>query len=345
MDFNRKTLRVFLFISILFTVSCGPSKSTKTVNESDLPSWVNNYKMIYPESSYISSLGISEYKSMAENQAYQGIGSSFEMMIKSTQNSNEVTTETNDSFSQTYKEVFNINTSVDQNLKNIKTSELYFDQANKKYYVLATLNKSETASIYKQERTEIEKSAKYSYQSAQSTDDDLEKLSYLSQCLAQMALVEEIDAKLLILENSSISLLKFKSIPELLNERKQVQKRINVFIQENDDKIYKELKTEMTEMGFKVVDDKELARVFVNGNLELENSSVINQDAKFVNWLLNIEIVDLKNNSAIAHYIAKGRSSQLSESAAKERAYYDLSKKLNAEFEKYLIENLLKTKK
>jgi len=340
--FSYLVLVLYLILS-----SCGTTQNKNKVTDSisDIPGWINNYKNEYPDMLYLSNMGVSEYKSMAEKQAYQGIASAFEIQIKSTQNSKEVTFESADEFSQTYNEVFNINTSTNQNLINIQTSESYFDAKSDKYYVLATLNKSQTSAIYQEKRIKLLDDAQSIYSQSIYENDLLTKIALISNSIVKLKEVDKIDAKLRILDNASMATKMFKEVHELVIEREKILDKVPVFIQNNDNKIYNDLKEEFTDLGFKISSDKDKAIIVVNFDLEMNNSEVINQDAKFVMWHLNVNLSYQIKNHTFGTYLAKGRSSQLSSGAARERAYFDIAKKMDKEFKIFLMSEILRIKK
>ena len=343
-----KIRNLFLFVvASLILISCGSSKKAAKEKgekqDSGMPSWVNNYKDDYPDLLYLSSLGVSEYKSIAEKQAYQGIASAFEVQIKSSQDSKEVTLESADSFTQTYSEVFNINTSTDQNLININTSESYFDEKSGKYYILATLNKSQTSSMYQRDRTKLLNSSKSMYLDSYNESDPLIKIALISNSIVMLEEVADIEAKLRILDNASMPADKFKSVHSLVLEREKILERVKVYINNSDDKVYSILKREFTSLGFKTSKEKDSALLLVDYTLNMEDSEVKNRDAKFVMWNLDVNLIHLQKNHSFGSYIASGRSSQLSAGAARERAYYDLEKKVDKEFRVFLISKILRT--
>ena len=335
-----------LLISILIFSACGTSqnKKDKIATSTALPSWINNYKNDYPEMLYLSNMGVSEYKSVAEKQAYQGIASIFEVQISATDQSTEVTTETADKFNQTYSEVFNITTSTDQNLINIKTSETFFDEKSGKYYLLATLNKSSTSAMYQKERNKLLSDAESIYTKSKTENDILLKIAYISNSVAMLKKVKNIELKLRILDNSTMEVNKFKKVHELIIEREKLLENAKVFIDSSDDKIYNMLKSDFANLGFKLTNNKLEALILVDFTIKMDNSEIINKDAKFVMWYLDVNLKHAEKKQTFGAYSIKGRSSQLSANAAKERAYFDIDKKLSKEFTPFLIKKILRVK-
>ena len=346
MHYKVKHIAFLLMISLVFS-ACGTSQNKKDKNTEDtpLPSWINNYKNDYPDMLFLSSLGVSEYKSVAEKQAYQGIASAFEVHINAVDESTEVTTESADKFNQTYSEVFNITTSTDQNLINIKTSESYFDAKSRKYYVLATLNKSNTSAIYQKERNKFLADAESIYAKSKSENDVLLKVAYISNSIAKLEKVKNIESKLRILDNATMEVNKFKKIHELVIERERLLESAKVYIENSDDKIFHMLKADFTDLGFKLTDDKEQALILVDFTIKMEDSGVVNQDAKFVMWNLDVNLNHNDKKQTFGIYTSSGRSSQLSANAARERAYYDIDKKISKEFTPFLIKRILRVQK
>jgi len=346
MHYKAKHTVVLLMVVFLFS-ACGSSqnKSKTEASTTELPSWINNYKDSYPEKLFLANLGVSEYKSMAEKMAYQGIASAFEVHINAVDESKEVTTESANKFNQTYSEVFNIKTTTDQNLINIKTSESYFDQKSGKYYVLATLNKSNTSAMYQQERNKLLEDAESIYNKSKTETDNLLKVAYISNSIAKLEKVKDIESKLRILDNANMAVAKFKKVHELVIEREKLLENTKVYIVNGDDKIYNMIKKDFSDLGFKLTNDKSKAVILVDFEIKMEDSKVKNKDAKFVMWNLDINLNHNNKEQIFGAYTAKGRSSQLTSDGAKERAYFDIDKKLTKEFTPFLIKNILRINK
>jgi len=337
----------YLAILIIFIFySCGTSqnKKNKSISSSNLPSWINNYKNDYPDMLYLSNMGVSDYKTMAEKQAYQGIASVFEVNISATDESTEITTETSEKFNQTYSEAFNISTSTDQNLINIKTSESYFDAKSGKYYLLATLNKSNTSAMYQKERNKLLANAESIYTKSKTENDILLKIAYISNSITMLEKVREIELKLRILDNTAMEVNKFRKTHELVIEREKLLENAKVFIENNDDKIYNMLKNDFADLGFKLTSNKSQALILVDFTIKMENSKIINKDAKFVMWYIDVNLNHAEKKQTFGAYSTKGRASQLSANAAIERAYFDIDKKLSKEFTPFLIKKILRIK-
>lgn len=345
MHYKVKHISLLMIAALVFS-ACGTSqnKKDKTTESSVLPSWINNYKDEYPDLLFLSNMGVSEYKSMAEKQAYQGIASAFEVHISAVDESTEVTTESADKFNQTYSEVFNITTTTDQNLINIKTSESYFDEKSGKHYILATLNKSNTSAMYQEERNKLLADAESIYAKSKTETDNLLKVSYISNSIANLEKVKEVESKLRILDNSTMDVPKFKEVHDLVIEREKLLESAKVYIENSDDKIYNMLKTDLVDLGLKITSDKNKALILVDFTIKMEDSGVINQDAKFVMWYLDVNLNHSNKEQTFGAYSSKGRSSQLTSAAAKERAYFDIDKKTSKEFTPFLIEKVLRIK-
>jgi len=346
MRYKFNFMYLIMATSLLFS-ACGTSQNKKNDKSevAEMPSWINNYKDTYPDMLYLSNMGVSEYKSMAEKQAYQGIANAFEVQINAVDQSKEVTTESADKFNQTYSEVFNIKTTTDQNLINIKTSESYFDKASGKYYILATLNKSTTSAMYQKERSKLLSDAESIYKKSKDENDNLLKVAYISNSIAKLQKVKEIESKLRILDNASMEATKFKQVHELVIEREKLLENTKVYIDNSDEKIYNMLKKDFTDLGFKLTDNKEKATIIVDFKISMKDSDIVNQDAKFVMWNLDVNLNHNVKNQTFGIYSAKGRASQLSTSAARERAYFDIDKKIDQEFTPFLIKRILRIEK
>lgn len=342
-----KIKNLFLIATIGIISSCGTNKGvdadfSEAKKSSDLPTWINDYKDNYPEMLYISSLGVSKYKNVAEKQAVRGISNTFEVHIQSSEISSEITKESEDDFSQTYNSISNINTTSNQKLVNIKISETYHDAKNNNYYVLATLNKSETAAIYMDEKTKLLAESESILAKYRQEKNSLSQIALLSNAIAKLQKVEEIDKKLSILDNTATNTKSFESVSNLMVEREKILDKVPVFIANDDDKIYAMLKREFTSLGFKITDEQDAAIISTDYSLDIKNSDIKNETAKFAMWNLSIDLNNKKKKRNFGTYISKGRASQLTYDAARERAYFDIDRKIKGDFKAFLISKILK---
>ena len=330
MDFKNKTL-LTLILLLFFTFS--------SIGQ---PKWINNYKKKYPDTKYISGIGISNYKGSSEIEAMQSISSQFKIQLKANINSNENITETNNTYESNYNLNSNIQTNSNINLKNIKISEVYYDKKEDKYYVLATLNKRETASIYQNDRSKILKEANTLYKKSNIETNLLKKLQFIGSSIYKYKEIDLINEKLSILSKFNINKNDYQNI---ILEKNKLLNKINVSILkgENDNTLFNSINKEITDIGFKINDNEESLLEIVY-NVKVENYDIKNKDRKFVIWDLSISLKDNSTKKIFGAFNKKGRVAQISYNSARKRANYEISKTISKEFKYFLIENLFKVK-
>lgn len=332
-------------LTLGLTVSCGSSKQApKTEQKKETqPSWVMNPEQQYPKLTHLTYVGESPYKQVAENNAKKGLTQVFSTRVQSVDDSKETVKETQTSFSKVYESVTNIKISSDVEIENLKLSGTYFDKAQQKYYVLATVDKQETANIYQSKVDKLTREVNTFLDVAMKTDKKLEKLASISQALNNY---REIENRMDILRVLEGGMTQNPSLPknkgELWKMQQDILSSLKLFVEPTDNKqLDQVVQKELNALGFQLSKSKEGAEIAILPSLNHQKSAVQNKDAALINWQVNIKIDDLKEGKQIKSYLGKGRSSQLNHAAALERMYFDVEKKLKVDFTSYLIKELL----
>ncbi|MEJ2055583.1 MAG: LPP20 family lipoprotein, partial [Calditrichaceae bacterium] len=153
-----KTVMIFILIlQLLSMFSCAstPPPKSNTSTSSDYPEWINNPNSLYPDSRYIVGVGSGDTRQAAEKNAVGNIAKVFQSVINVDQTliENYLEVEQNNQNSASFSSQMLSRTSVtsQQDLKNIKIDEVYFSSNDGLYYVLAYLDRAETAQLYEQD--------------------------------------------------------------------------------------------------------------------------------------------------------------------------------------------------
>jgi len=341
-----KTYSKLLIATVAFSLMACATKPKPNKVDIDSSKWLVTYKADYPESQYMYYLGEAPYKKVAEDQAKKGVAEMFSTKIQAVTTSKEETLEQGMVFRQSYSSTSNIRTSTSLELKNLKLSQSYHDANKGIYYILATLDKPETARIYETEIQELYNEVDQLYSSYLQNKDILVQLAMVSKAISLHDQAKELLPILHVL-NKGMSVLSQPRVTQVQLAEIQFKLLNNItwFVSKDafeNEKLANMVQKQLNALGFKLQDQEKESMLSITGSLKLEKSAVENQDAKLVNWFANIEIFDLRaNKKQMGKFQTKGRSSQLNYQAATERAYYDLDKKITTEFNQFLISKLL----
>ena len=156
MNIIHKMVVFFVIIQLLSLVSCASAPPKSNVSTStDLPEWINNPNSIYPDSRFIVGVGSGDTRQAAEKDAVGNIAKVFQSAITVDQtlieNYLEVEGTDNNSASFSSQMLNRTSVSSQQELKNIKIDKVHFSSTDGLYYVLAYLDRAETAMLYEQD--------------------------------------------------------------------------------------------------------------------------------------------------------------------------------------------------
>ena len=187
MNIIHKMVVFFVIIQLLSLVSCASAPPKSNVSTStDLPEWINNPNSIYPDSRFIVGVGSGDTRQAAEKDAVGNIAKVFQSAITVDQtlieNYLEVEGTDNNSASFSSQMLNRTSVSSQQELKNIKIDKVHFSSTDGLYYVLAYLDRAETAMLYEQDiKANDGKIVEY-YNNYESTPNKLTKYANLSKC-------------------------------------------------------------------------------------------------------------------------------------------------------------------
>lgn len=312
-----------LSLLLVFTVNC----SSQNVN--------NNYSNLekdYPATRFLAAVGEGDTRNDAEKNASAKLSLIFESNINVDQTLNEHYSEFSDENNSTltYESQTNKRTSIesDQKLLNVKYGNHGVDELGN-HFVVAYLNRSETASIYEEKIENNDASVMSLKNSAMNSNIKINKYAALNRASGLM--------------NENVSLMKQLSIispynPDFSDKitnyetiyrmKGEVANNIRfVLSNETSEDVVNTLKSLLTSKGFKVADSGDF---LISSTMKYENVDLGRKEI-FYNWFINIELVNAQKE-LIFNFEKSGREGGISESAVYARAKYSANEALKKNF-------------
>ncbi len=334
---NYKKTMYFL-ISVIILLGCMPVREIAASAEGKRPQWIDNPSRLYPENEFLTGIGSGSTRKEAENDAFASLAKIFSVQIKVNQSTiNRYLEEDVDGQNKsTFSSLLSGRTSArsNQKLKNIKIARTYFSEKEGVYYVLAAMDRSETAALYKDEiRRNNEKIDTY-YQRYEENSKKLQKLNYLNKTIGL--------TQINLLLNEQYKIISGRSgwtptitESDLNAQRMELLDKISVSIRPDGNdvsEIASYLKEAVSDIGFKI---KEAPADFaVKYSFSSKKSSLLRKNTSVLNWHLNINLTDNLNHRDIGAFNVAKRSVGISEEAARLKMMRSVRKVVLSAFKK-----------
>jgi hypothetical protein len=323
-------------------------KNTPEVQiKSELPGWVENPDKFYPRDQYLVGLGVSTEKQVAENEGFNSIAKVFGAVVKVDEQierkAREIESNTESSIEKSLNLIKQTNISTNQKLVNTKVVETYFDQEEKKFYVLVAMEKSTTADMCNTQISDNASSIKTWLTEFEKSTDNLDKVKILNKSSIILSINEQLKNVLQVLEkmHSDLDLGISKNDLEIkkLNLYKNFTIALNLeksFPKKISDAIGKQLNSK----GFATAKSKDKAKLMLTLDYKASQAEYPNNPAKFINWELSVTFS--YNDADIAVYQKNGRTGQVSFEQAQQKTEVQLLKIIAEEFPTFLENDLFK---
>lgn len=343
MNSIQKVFVFFVILQLLSLISCAsaPPKSNVTTT-SEYPEWINNPTSLYPDSRYIVGVGSGDTRQAAENDAVGNIAKVFQSAINVDQTviENYLEVEENNQSSASFSSRMLNRTSVtsQQDLKNIKIDKVHFSSKDGLYYVLAYLNRAETALLYEQDiKTNDGKIVEY-YSNYKGTQNKLNKYGNLSKCKTITVINDVLRNQYQVLTKGQAQVPVSVPISEIDKSMTELLNTITVALYPGKDTVSEVgdyLKEVVGKIGFKMVNTQ--GDFSMNYNLDVEPTDISRDNLVAYNWKLTIEVRDNVNNYSLKSFNHSKRSAAISEGEAKARIMRTVQNQLNNQFYKEFI--------
>lgn len=343
-----KTYIVFLIIlHLLCIISCAsaPPPKSNISTSSDFPEWINNPNSLYPDSRYIVGVGSGDTRQAAEKDAVGNIAKVFQSAITVDQTvvENYLEVEENSQSSASFSSQMLNRTSVtsQQDLKNIKIDKIHFSSKDGLYYVLAYLNRAETALLYEQDiKNNDGKIVKY-FSNYKSSHNKLNKYGNLAKCKTITAINDVLRNQYQVLTKGQAEVPVTIPISEIDKSMTDLLNTITIALYPSKDtapEVGDFLKEVVGKIGFKMVNTQ--GDFSMNYSLNIEPTNINRENLVAYNWKLTIDVKDNVNKYSLKTFNLNKRSTAISEEEARSRILRTVKEQLNnqfyKEFKKYL---------
>lgn len=329
----------YLFLTILVS-HCASAQKSAVPKSDQLPDWVTNPMKYYPEDEYIVGVGSGDTRQAAEDDAVGNIARVFQSKINVDRTLIENYLETegkNGELTASTRMFQRTNVSTRTKLKNIKIDKTYFSSSEGLYYVLAYLNRRETASLYQKDILKNQDKIDEYIQHFRDEPNKLRKYAYITKAIA----LSEINA--LINEQYQI-LTRGGNVTEritkatLVKMRNDLLDRITVNIEPQGNapqEIEQYLREVIAKTGFKISDRK--GDFTIKYAFDIRKSNLKRRRVVAYNWKITVDVYDNLNNVALNTFNVTQRTVAISKEEARAKAMRNAQKALNKKFLKFFM--------
>ncbi len=316
-------------------------KSAKIQRGKEKPEWVDNPYAFYSENQYLVGVGTGDTRNAAEKNAIGQIAKIFKTNIQVDETLIESVFESfkkNKGTIQSESAIKN-QTRLQSNieLKNIKIEQVYFSEKEGLYYVLAILDRAETAALLEQDFNENDQLLKKYYEVSQTATNKLHRLSNITKAQALLQVNHLINEQYKVLTGGQ-ALTSAVDENELLNTAKKIKEQIIVQIKgsgQSSDEIAAYLRELFSRFGFSIGEQN--PDLVVNFKLEMNETNLNRPGVVAYNWHLKIDVFDQNNNVTLNTINLNKRTAAISEDEARARVMRTIKSELDKSFYRKLM--------
>ncbi len=286
----------------------------------------------YPESRYLAAVGEGDTRRDAEKNASAKLALIFESRIDVSQSLNEYYEEFSNDETSTlkYESKTNKRTNVQSNQKllNVKYGKHGVDEVGNNF-VVAYINRSETASIYDEMIENNNASILALKKSAESSNIKINKYAALNSASGKMNENIALMKQLAIISpyNPDFS-DKISTYETIYRMKGEVASSIKFVISNESDKdVVNTLKSLLTSKGFKIAESGDF---LITSSIKYEEID-LGRKEMFYGWFVNVEMKNAQHE-VIFNFEKSGREGGITKSAVYSRAKFSANKSLKKNF-------------
>ena len=267
------------------------------------PLWLDNPKSVYPEELYLTAIGEGDNRDEAEKNAVANLSLVFESSIKVenelVQNYKELISDNTSEYNKQSEFSNNISISSTQTLYNIQYAENYTDHLGH-VYVLAFIDRSETAEIYIKKIRSNDERVTYYMNKAQENADLLLHYAYLKAAAVIGQLNRSMATQLEIISSSVADKIQFSyNLNNLLLITSEAAKNVSfqINIQNDSNEGIKNLISELINAEGFVINSSPI--LSINGSINFEKIS-LNRSGQFIRWTLSLTLENTHGDTILS---------------------------------------------
>ncbi len=332
---HRRNYLFFIFLSIsLMLLNCTYAQKSAHAAKDQMPSWVNNPHELYPEDEYIVGVGSGDTRQAAEDDAVGNIARVFKSKIKvdRTLIENYLEDEKSGDISGSTQTMQRSRVSTKMQLKNVKIDKSYFSPTDGVYYVLAYLDRRETAGLYRKDILQNQDKISEYYQHFKQEKNKLHKFAYINKAVALSDMNALLNEKFQILTKGGHVPAELER-STLVKERNDLLDKITVNFQpvgNPPQEILDYLHEVIGKVGFKTVQGA--ADFTIKYSFDLQKSNLQRKNIVAFNWKLTVDVLDNVNHFSLKTFNIAQRAAAISKGEARSRIMRNAKKALNKKF-------------
>ncbi len=317
---EQKKIFLLTFFIIIFNINLNSSA----------PLWIQNPKVIYPADEYLSAVGEGRNMEEASSNAIANISKIFESNIKVDNIFNENTTQTNSETSRIINMSVNVRVASEGKLSNINIGEFW--NGNGRYYVIAYLNKKETAKIYQNKIENNNEKIETLIENMGNDERPFDKYYYGAQAVLVASENDKFyNYMMLLLSPNSPPPLKYSYQSVSMAIGKMMKKiSMKIVIDKKYKNVEQKISKILTGLGFSV-SKKGWVNVVVDVNETLSESNGF----IFSKYSFNIDVDD--GNETFFTFTRSGKEGQINVDSLNRKVISKLEGFIDNEFEKEFI--------
>ncbi len=321
---------------LLAGCSSGPSPAARTGGgRSDLPEWYLDPGSVYPDNTYLASVGTGDTRRAAEQQAMAGLSQTFEANIQVDMRTQEryrdiVTAQ--GTFSEADVQLAQTtNVQSAQTLLNIQFGEAAVDE-NGRVHAIAYIERLPTGRVYQELIQKNGRQVESFLREADNSNDVIREYAFVSAAGIIATNNEVLRNQLMII---APALGQMVSVPynydALLQRRTDIASGMRVAVSltgDDGDRVGGVLRQALNQERFPVSTDNPV--LTVTGRVQIEPID-LNPDFESVRWVLNLNMAG-PNGSSLVSFDDQGRSSAVTTESAIAFAYRDMQEAVERNF-------------
>jgi hypothetical protein len=327
-----KILCALVLVCALF-ISCG-SGSGKA------PDWILNPSSAYPDSEYVSAVGLGNSRQAAERDATAAITREIKQRVQAEITAQESLVNDGLGWSQNNSLLSTVDTTSDIEISGITIQEVYSvkHSGGEDWYALALINRQQTGSYYKTKAQNNIDVINAKIIEAYKNPNTFTSAEILHQAVV---LAEETDMYLDILNvvNSkmrSIIVPDYKNAQAVAELERQMRANVTVFIDVDGDvngRIQAAFKSVLKKYSVTTSLDKDTAAYVLEVSVSFTPFEMTADVAnKYARYTLDAAMVEQSTGNTVFTYAENGREAHLTESEAVQRAIRTTEQAINQKF-------------
>lgn len=328
-------------VLMLMLLNCSYAQKTVKLEKGQRPEWVDNPLEYYPESVYIVGVGSGDTRQAAERDATGNIARVFQSRITVDetviQNYLETSAQTGSELSFSTQMLNQTAISSDQNLKNIKMERAWFSSSEGLYYVLATLDRRETAHLYQQDIENNDALVQEYLQKSEQASNKLNRYAFLSKARNIFQINQILNQQYQVLtagRQVDLSVSQSALDEQMRNLLDQITVQIKAGT-ETDAEVADYLRETIGKIGFKVIDGP--ADFIFTHSLSLYPTDLNRPNIVAFNWKLTVKVDDNINKYTLKAFNINKRTAAISEGEAKSKIMRLVQQELTTNFYKQFL--------